>query len=449
MEAGSIFAEHYQLLKLIGEGSFGNVWLAKDLRADLAVAIKIYVMLDERGAKEFMDEFKLTFNLNHTHILHAYHYDVFAKQPFLVMPYCEKGSVLSLIGNIREEQLWHFLADVSAGLAYLHGQRPNPIVHQDIKPDNILIGKDGTFLVTDFGISQQMRSTLRRNSSRTPSAGSTAYMPPERFLSKPASTSAGDIWSLGVTLVELATGELPFCGMGGNMQNGGAELPILPTLSEELQTIVYGCLAKNSNERPTAEKLSEWCHEHFSSKDSDNKDATTPSGKSRKDNTVRNGKPVATGGGKPDKTGDGSDWTAVASQLIKRYWITATIIAVVATTACCWFCTKSNDKVDSGSIPLPANCEALLPGAYTCKQINRDKTVNRKMVAKIKKTGDEEYTLSIISSDFGTTHSTFRRLPDGDFESEKYGKGSATYNPKLRTMTLTFEEQGVKLELFK
>lgn len=71
------------------------------------------------------------------------------------------------------------------------------------------------------------------------------------------------------------------------------------------------------------------------------------------------------------------------------------------------------------------------------------------MVAKIKRTGDEEYALSIISSDFGTTHSTFHRLPDGGFESEKYGKGSATYNPKLRTMTLTFEEQGVKLELFK
>ena len=71
------------------------------------------------------------------------------------------------------------------------------------------------------------------------------------------------------------------------------------------------------------------------------------------------------------------------------------------------------------------------------------------MVAEIKKTGDEEYTLSIISSDFRTTLSTFHRLPDGDFESEKYGKGSAIYNPELRIMTLTFEKQGVKLELFK
>lgn len=433
MEAGSIFAEHYQLLKLIGEGSFGNVWLAKDLRADLAVAIKIYVMLDERGVKEFMDEFKLTFNLNHTHILHAYHYDVFAKQPFLVMPYCEKGSALSLTGNISEEQLWHFLADVSAGLAYLHGQRPNPIIHQDIKPDNILIGKDGSFLVTDFGISQQMRSTLRRHSSRTASAGSTAYMPPERFLSKPASTSAGDIWSLGVTMVELATGELPFCGMGGNMQNGGAELPVLPTLSEELQTIVYSCLAKTPNERPTAEKLSEWSRKHFDSNDSDHENSTNPSVKNRKESKTSNRNAPAT----------------AIFQFIKRYWIAATIIAVVATTACCWFCIKSNDKADSGSIPLPANCEALLPGVYTCKQINRDKTVNRKMVAEIKKTGDEEYTLSIISSDFRTTLSTFHRLPDGDFESEKYGKGSAIYNPELRIMTLTFEKQGVKLELFK
>ena len=154
--------------------------------------------------------------------------------------------------------LWEFIHDVASGLAYLHSQTP-PIIHQDIKPDNILIARNGEFVITDFGISQQARSTLRRSSMHLSSAGSVAYMGPERFSKQYNSVKASDVWSLGVTIYELAVGELPFCGMGGSMQKQGADIPDLPdTFSNELNMVMQSCLAKDTWNRPTAAQLAEY-----------------------------------------------------------------------------------------------------------------------------------------------------------------------------------------------
>ena len=71
------------------------------------------------------------------------------------MPYCSNGSSATLIGKMSEKQIWHFIRDVSCGLMFLHSQNP-PIIHQDIKPDNILIGDDGKFIISDFGISRKL-----------------------------------------------------------------------------------------------------------------------------------------------------------------------------------------------------------------------------------------------------------------------------------------------------
>ena len=155
LKNGDIFAEHYQLKKLLGVGSFGEVWLARNILADVDVAIKLYGLLDDNGIKDFREEFKLAYKLHHPNLLHLNHFDVFGQCPFLVMPYCPKGSSASLKGKISEKQIWRFIRDVSCGLMFLHNQNP-PIIHQDIKPDNILIGDDDKFIISDFGISRKL-----------------------------------------------------------------------------------------------------------------------------------------------------------------------------------------------------------------------------------------------------------------------------------------------------
>mgnify|MGYP002622875092 CR=1 FL=1 len=255
LAADVLFAGRYRLLKELGRGSFGEVWLAQDEQLDMQVAVKVYIALDDRGIEDFKKEYKNAYDLNHPNLLHANHFDICDRRPFLVMPYCP-DSALSLIGNCDRDTLWQFIKDVSAGLAYLHSK---DIVHHDIKPDNILRTEDGRFVITDFGISTKMRSTLRRNSTRAmnqnPSGGALPYMGPEMFCAKPESVKATDIWAFGVTLYEIITGDLPFFGQGGVMQRNGAEVPELEYEDSEIVKLVKACMAKDTWDRPTAENV--------------------------------------------------------------------------------------------------------------------------------------------------------------------------------------------------
>lgn len=257
---GYLLDNRYQLERFVGSGTFGEVWVAIDKATDIEVAIKVYVSMDEKGLQEFKKEFQISFELNHTNLLHANYLGVNAedKRPYLVMPYCPDGSVTKNAGNMSEEDLWRFIRDVASGLAYLHSKQP-PIIHQDIKPDNILILKNGDFVVTDFGISKQLRATLRKSAMSLNSAGAISYMGPERFSKQYQAVKASDIWSLGVSIFELATGELPFCGMGGSLLKQGAEIPELPEeFSEMLNLVCQSCMAKAPWERPTAAQLADF-----------------------------------------------------------------------------------------------------------------------------------------------------------------------------------------------
>lgn len=257
---GQLLDGRYALTKFIGSGSYGEVWVARDKATDLEVAVKIYLSMDPQGLADFKKEFQVSFNLNHTNLLHANYLGTTAEdnRPYLVMPLCPDGSASKYIGKSDEFILWKFIKDVAGGLAYLHEQQP-PIIHQDIKPDNILISKNGDFLITDFGISKQLRNTLKKSAGNLNSAGSVSYMGPERFSKQSMPIKASDIWSLGATVYEMAVGDLPFCGMGGSMQKKGADTPELPEdFSDTLNTVVMSCMAKETWERPTARQLEEF-----------------------------------------------------------------------------------------------------------------------------------------------------------------------------------------------
>ena len=256
IQEGELFNGRYRLISEKGRGAFGEVWLAHDEQIDLDVAVKIYIALDERGIEDFKSEYKTAYSLNHPNLLHAYHFDVIEKRPFLVMPFCP-GSAEANIGTTDEALIWRFIKDVSSGLAYLHSKN---ILHRDIKPDNVLADAEGNFLITDFGVSTKMKSTLRRNSTRSMTdediSGTIGYMAPELFTRNPEAVKATDVWAFGATLFELINGELPFYGQGGIMLEKGAEIPELKgSWSNELKRTVEACLEKEPWDRPTAAQL--------------------------------------------------------------------------------------------------------------------------------------------------------------------------------------------------
>jgi serine/threonine protein kinase len=257
LSEGVIIAEHYKLVSLLGQGSFGDVWLAHNLLADINVAIKFYGTLDQKGIEEFRNEFKIAYKLRHPNLLNINHFDVYENCPYLVMPYCENGSVSRQIGQMPESEIWKFVLDVSEGLAFLHSQHP-PVVHQDIKPDNILITSDGRYLISDFGISRSFRTKMS-HTNNVSSSGTIAYMGPERFSEKPMVVLASDIWAFGMTLYELMTGNVLWEGMGGCVQLNGARLPVIcGTFSKELSQLVTSCLAAETWNRPTASQIHEY-----------------------------------------------------------------------------------------------------------------------------------------------------------------------------------------------
>lgn len=269
LNTGETFADRYELLRQLGRGGFSEVWLAQDKLTGIQVAVKVYAPgtgLDDAGISLFTQEFSLVFDMNHTNLLHPTYYDCWERMPYLILPYCKNGSVFGYVASdikITEAECWHILHDVAEGLAYLHGKTP-PIIHQDIKPDNILINDEHDYMITDFGISARVRSSLHRNQGFNTSGGTLAYMGPERFGPSPAPIMASDIWSLGATMYELMTGMPPYGEHGGMLQKQGADIPLIDEpFSQQLKDIVYKCIALNPWDRPTAAQVADYAGQYM------------------------------------------------------------------------------------------------------------------------------------------------------------------------------------------
>jgi serine/threonine protein kinase len=262
MEEKKLFHDRYFMERFLGRGNFSEVWLARDTKTDIAVALKIYAPatgLDDNGLNVFAREFALVVNANHKNLLKPLYYDNFERKPYLVLPYCKDGSIMRNVGKFTEEEAWRLIRDVASGLSWLHNMNP-PVIHQDIKPDNVMIGENGDFMITDFGVSTHLKSTLRKSMSAAfSSAGTIAYMAPERFGKDNTPIMANDIYSLGATVFEMLTGDTPFGNDGGLVQKKGADVPELKgEYSSQLKKVISKCLRTNAWERPTAEQLEKY-----------------------------------------------------------------------------------------------------------------------------------------------------------------------------------------------
>lgn len=257
----------YKQEELLGTGAFSEVWKVTYVQTGVTLAMKIYkpnASMDNDGVKMLTHEYALMVNLNHRNLLKPQFFDVYDGRPYLILPFCEKGNINNMIGKLTEDEAWKLLRDTASALDYLHTRKP-PIIHQDIKPANILVADDGTYMLTDFGVSTSLKATLSRLSideESLLSAGTLAYMDPMKFSRKNLPIMANDIWSLGATVFEMLTGELPFGNSGGLLQKKGADVPDIPdNFSVHLNDILRSCMDEDPAKRPWASKLHEIARE--------------------------------------------------------------------------------------------------------------------------------------------------------------------------------------------
>ena len=278
LNSDELFDGHYRLLRpLSTDGASADVWLALDVNtidnypspeddavaidesSGIQVAIKIYRpknALDIEGEQRFRDEFKVVYECRHANLLQPTGFSIYKDIPYLVLPYCEAGSSENLIGQrLSKDQIWKFVLDVASGLNRLHTNYPQ-IIHQDIKPANILIDNNGNYTITDFGISSR-KNDAKEDYYDEENNGTFAYMAPERFEdANPRPES--DIWALGATLCEIITSRVPFGEDGGKGQADGIHpMPALRGLPTDLRNLIHACLQKDPKKRPTALQIME------------------------------------------------------------------------------------------------------------------------------------------------------------------------------------------------
>jgi serine/threonine protein kinase/predicted ATPase len=256
----------YEVLGLLGRGGMGMVYKARQHSLDRPVALKF---LPEGCARDpgwlarFRREARTASALNHPHICTIYDTGESAGQPFLSMELVQGQTLQALVGQRRSVvELARLLGQAARALAAAHAAG---VVHRDIKPANLMVRDDGIVKVLDFGLARRLptseaQGSVPRGKSTTPGtrAGTLLYMSPEQARAEPVD-AATDIFSLGLVLYELATGQHPF---GADSEVGVlhaivAQTPVPPSrLNPEvpaaLEALILHMLAKDSRLRPTA-----------------------------------------------------------------------------------------------------------------------------------------------------------------------------------------------------
>jgi serine/threonine protein kinase/Tfp pilus assembly protein PilF len=202
---------HYQILEKLGQGGMGEVFLAEDTELHRKVALKFLpssISPDEDALERFKQEARSSAALNHPHITTIYEVGVFEDRPYIAMAYIEGEKLTDVIqsGVLERERALDIAIQICAGLGKAHEAG---IVHRDVKPDNILIDRDGRVNILDFGVAKL------RGENRLPSeistVGTAFYMSPEQINGGDVDARS-DIFSLGVVLYEMVGGCRPFKG---------------------------------------------------------------------------------------------------------------------------------------------------------------------------------------------------------------------------------------------
>ncbi len=248
--------KQYRIEEKLGAGGMGDVYLAQDTRLDRQVALKFlpfYVAESSDEQDRFLLEAKAAARLNHPNIAQVYGFEEEEGRLFIVMEHIAGSSLKEIIEESSPRPLkdiLNWIRQIGEALSKAHQQG---ITHRDIKPDNILITPDGTVKIVDFGLAKLTDYSGITDSGKT--LGTAAYMSPEQAEGSDIDHRT-DIWSLGVVLYEVLTGEKPYKGdhLYAIVYSILSSKPksihrFRPDLPEELETIIERALTKDPDER--------------------------------------------------------------------------------------------------------------------------------------------------------------------------------------------------------
>ncbi|KAL6346054.1 hypothetical protein AAG906_025334 [Vitis piasezkii] len=247
--------------RLLGRGTFGHVYVGFNSENGQMCAIKeVKVVSDDHTSKECLkqlnQEINLLSQLSHPNIVQYYGSEMGEEALSVYLEYVSGGSIHKLLqeyGPFKEPVIQNYARQIISGLAYLHGRST---VHRDIKGANILVGPNGEIKLADFGMAKHINSS----SSMLSFKGSPYWMAPEVVMNTNGYSLAVDIWSLGCTILEMATSKPPWSqyeGVAAIFKIGNSrDVPEIPDhLSNDAKSFVRLCLQRDPSARPTALQL--------------------------------------------------------------------------------------------------------------------------------------------------------------------------------------------------
>jgi serine/threonine protein kinase len=252
---------NYDLLEKIAEGGMGAIYRGRHKQTGAIVAVKVmppHTASNPILLKRFEQEFRAASRLDHPNIVRALDYSDTGPMPYLVMEFVEGeslGQKLEREGPMAENDAIKLIAQVAQGLHRAHKMN---LIHRDVKPDNILISTDGVAKLADLGLVKETETDL--NLTRTGRGlGTPHFMAPEQFRNAKGADIRCDIYSLGATLYQMVTGELPFKSNGPldawmkKIENN-LEPPrkLVPGLSERIDWAILRAMSADPNMRPSS-----------------------------------------------------------------------------------------------------------------------------------------------------------------------------------------------------
>jgi serine/threonine protein kinase len=256
LTTGSTFAGRYQIIEELGRGGMGKVYKAQDTEIKEKIALKLIkpeISSDKKTIERFQNELKLARKISHRNVCRMHDLGKSEGNYFITMEYVDgenlKG-MIRMMGQLSSGKTISIAKQVCEGLSEAHRIG---VVHRDLKPSNIMIDKDGNAKIMDFGIARSL--TGKGITGVGVMIGTPEYMSPEQVESKEIDQRS-DIYSLGVILYEMVTGQVPFEGdtpysIGVKHKSEVPRNPkeINPQISDDLNRMILKCLEKEKDKR--------------------------------------------------------------------------------------------------------------------------------------------------------------------------------------------------------